>query len=106
MKRRHARFHGDGLMQSGDVAESDDRPWVAGDGVVVDPVEDAHYAVAAARKKETVELIRPKESVEVFEPLVVVARQIGALALASDVGRQRHAHAPRFERALPLSAST
>src|SRR6202171_944648 len=68
-------------MQRRDVAEADERPWIAPDCVVVESVEDPHRAVAAAREEDGVDLVIPQRPVQLLRPDVVGAREISAVAL-------------------------
>ena len=79
-----------GGVQRGDVAEPDDGTRVAADGVVVDAVEDAHGAVAAAGEKDGVDVVRPQVMVELFDALVVRAGEVVADVVV-DVRRERDA---------------
>src|SRR5205823_3187782 len=84
------------LMQRSEIAETDDRPRIASDGFIVDAIENAHRAVAAAREEECVELRRVQVTVELFEARVIGAGEISAMALR-DVFGDRDARAARLE---------
>ena len=78
MERGDVRAQRHGRVQRRDVAESDDGTRVAADGVVVDAVEDAHGAVAAAGEEDGVDVVRPQVMVELFDALVVRTGQVVA----------------------------
>src|SRR5262249_57346335 len=63
-------------MDGGDVAEADHWARIAAKGIEVDTVEDAHGAVAAARTKNGVVVVRPQVMVELCGALVVVAGEV------------------------------
>ena len=96
------RSQSDGLMKRGDVAEADDRARIAADGVVVDAVEDAHRAVAAAGEEEAVEFRGPQELVEGLGAEGIVPGEVAVLAGCSDVGRESDVESRRFEFARRL----
>ena len=101
MKARDAGVNRHRLMQRGEIAEADDGTWIAADGVVVDAVENAHGAIAAAREEESVELCRVQVSVELFDALVVGAGEVSAMAVREVFG-ERDARAARLEILLRL----
>src|SRR4051794_32812908 len=97
MKRGDAGLGGDGLVEGGDVAETDDRPRVAADGVVVDAVEDAHDAVAAAGEEDGVDRVIAQGAVQLREANVIRAGEVAAMALP-DVRGDGDAKAARLDR--------
>ncbi|HWW60581.1 MAG TPA: hypothetical protein VN181_04355 [Thermoanaerobaculia bacterium] len=96
MKRADAALNGDRLMKRGDVAEPDDRPRIARDRVEVDAIEDAHCAVSAARKEESIVFVGPQEPIHLGQTLVVGAGEITAMAMI-DVAGDGDAIAARFD---------
>src|SRR4029079_10734219 len=64
------------------------------DGVVVDAVEEAHGAVAAAREEDGVDVVRPQVKVEVFDALVVLAGEIVAESVVDVAGNGDAVAAP------------
>src|SRR5207302_10168196 len=86
VKSADAAADGYGLMERGDVAESDDRPRVGGDGAVIDAIQDAHGAVASAGEEEGVDIVRPQVIVQLFEALVIVAGEIAAVLMIDVAG--------------------
>ena len=97
MKRGDATLDGDGLVKRGDVAEADDWTGVGADGVVVNAVEDAHGAVAAASEEEGIEVVRPQVTVQLCKALRIVAGEITAVAMI-DVRSERDAQSSLLER--------
>jgi len=94
VKRSHAAHDGDGLMECGQIAESDHRPGIAAESVVIDAIENAHRAVAAAGEEEGIELVGVQVMVELRGALVVAAGEISAEAMI-DVRSERDARAAR-----------
>ena len=97
VKSADAAADGYGLMERGDVAESNDRPRVGGDGAVVDAIEDAHGAVASAGKEEGVDIIRPQVMVQLFEAFVIITGQVAAVVMI-DVASDGDAKPARLQR--------
>src|SRR5258708_20256247 len=88
-------------MKRGKVAEAHDGSRVPPDGVVVDPIENPHRAIAATREEEGVEVIRAEKAVDLRDSLSIAPGQITALRVV-DVPGQRHAEPTRLELALRL----
>src|SRR5436853_583929 len=66
----------DGAVERGDVRVADDGFGIAFERGVVDGVEQAHGAVAAAQAPDGVDAIVAQRVVEISEPAFVVAREI------------------------------
>src|SRR5207244_10777002 len=81
VKAADTAAYGDGLMDGGDVAESDDGARTVAERVEVDAVEDAHGAVAAAGAEAGVDLVRPQVMVELCDALIVGAGEVAEVAM-------------------------
>src|SRR5688500_9506457 len=79
----------EGLMNGGDVAESDDRPRIAPHGVVVQALQNAHGAIAAAGEEKRVVFVRRNVMVELFRPLVIAPGKVAAMVMI-DVRGERN----------------
>jgi hypothetical protein len=81
MEGDHARAPADGIEQRGNVGEADDRFRPAGDGLIVDAVEQPNGAIAAPDAPDCIDRRVCKGLVEISEPLVVGTGEIAMAAI-------------------------